>query len=146
MKGAYEGRTIANDMVDGCADVVGRETAVKAVRALCRHFGGSLIYIPIAKTTGDTIGEMRGVLCGAAGGRDGERILAKLMALFGAQQLYVPMEKSAFREEFAREIYGRSGGDKEKIRDLCREYGMSFTHIYRLWHKGRKLYMRREEK
>ena len=139
MKGAYGGRTIADDMMDGCAGIVDKESAVKAIRAICRYFGGALIYMPAYKSSGDMIEEMRGVLYDAAGERSGECILSKLMALLGGQQIYVPMEKNAFRKELAHEIYKRYG--KEKIRDLCRDYAMSFVQIYRLWYEGRKLYI-----
>ena len=125
-------------MINGCADIVDRKTATKAVRIICRYFGGSLVYVPIKKTNGGMINEMHEALCDTVGDRDGKLILKKIMALFGGHQLYVPMEKSAFNKEIAREIHERLY--KEKTRDLCREYAISFTQVYRLFYKGRKLY------
>jgi Mor family transcriptional regulator len=133
----YDGRTVIADMIEGCAGLVEKTVAIKAMRAVCRYFGGQLIYIPAAKTTGDTTRELRGVLVDEVGDTSGEKILDKIMALFGGFQIYIPMEKGAFREIIAREIYERYDNDKEKIRDLCREYGMSFVQVYRLWAEGR---------
>ena len=138
MASRYEGRSITDDMAEGCAGIAGKATAVKAVRALCRYFGGSLIYMPIRASNGQTAGEMRGVLADAVGGNDAERILAKLMALFGGYQLYMPLEKNVFKKELALEIFERLDGEKEKVRDLCREYGISFNQVYRLWKIGQK--------
>jgi Mor family transcriptional regulator len=134
----YDSRTIIDDMIDGCCDVVGRDAAIKGIRAVCRYFGGTPLYIPVSKTTGDTIEEFHGVLCDAVGDHDADVMMDKIMSLFGHHQIYIPMEKKAFQEVIAHEIYERYGGNKENMRDLCREYGMSFTQIYRLWKKGRK--------
>jgi len=135
---AYDDRTFIADMVEGCERLVGRSDAVKGLRAVCRYFGGQLLYIPLAKTTGDTIMELRGVLADAVGDAAGEKILDKIMSHYGGVQLYIPMERGAFREVIAREIYERYDGKKEKIRDICREYGMSFVQVYRLWTEGRE--------
>ena len=140
MSVAYDGRTIADDMVDMCAGIVDKDTAVKAVRAACRYFGGALVYIPAVKTTGSFMEEIHGVLCDAVGDRDGDLILMKLIALYGGLQLYMPMEKNAFRKEIAQEIFDRYASGKDKIRDLCRDYAMSFVQVYRLWYEGRKLH------
>jgi Mor family transcriptional regulator len=137
-KSAYDGRTIIDDLVDGCADVVDHDTAVKGTRAICRCFGGSLIYIPGNKTTGAVIRELYGVLCEAIGDHDADRMLKKIMALFGGNQVYIPREGWAFREVISYEIYERYGEKKETMRTLCRDYGLSFTAIYRLWKQGRK--------
>ena len=134
---AYDGRTVIADMVEGCAGLVEHPIAIKALRAVCRYFGGQLIYIPMTKTTGDTTGELHGVLVDAVGDAAGEKILDKIMTLFGGVQIYIPMERGAFRDVIAREIYERYDGNKARIRDLCREYGMSFVQVYRLWAEGR---------
>ena len=134
---AYDGRTVIADMIEGCTGLVGKPVAVKAMRAVCRYFGGQLIYIPVTKTTGDTTGELRGVLVDAVGDAAGEKILDKIMSLFGGVQIYIPMEKGAFRDIIAGEIFERYDNDKKKVRDLCREYGISFAQVYRLWIEGR---------
>ncbi|MDR3247164.1 MAG: hypothetical protein LBT39_00125 [Treponema sp.] len=133
----YDGRTIVSDMIDGCGDVVKKPVAIKAIRAVCKYFGGQLLYIPRNKTSGATTGELLGCICDAVGYGDGEKILEKLMALYGGTQIYVPMEKGAFRSIIAREIYERYDNNNESIRDLCRDYQMSFTQVYRLWVEGR---------
>jgi len=135
---AYDGRTVIADMVEGCTGLVEHSVAIKAMRAVCHYFGGQLIYIPMTKTTGNTTGELRGVLADAVGDGDGEKILEKIMALFGGAQLYIPMERGAFRDIIAREIFERYDNNKAKIRDLCREYNMSFAQVYRLWGEGQE--------
>jgi len=134
---AYDGRTVISDMIDACTGFVEHSVVIRALRAVCRYFGGQLIYIPMTKTTGDTTRELRGVLADEVGDRDGGKILDKIIFLLGGSQIYIPMEKGAFREIIAREIYERYDNNKEKIRDLCREYGMSFVQVYRLWAEGR---------
>jgi Mor family transcriptional regulator len=129
--------TIADEMVFCCTDAVDRKTAIAGIRAVCRYFGGQLLYMPIRKTSGEAATELRLVLCDAVGDIAADRIMGKLMALYGGNQLYIPMEKNAFRRIIAREIFERYDGNKEKIRDLCREYGMSFSQVYRLWIEGR---------
>ena len=133
----YGDRTIIADMIESCAGLVGQPVAVKALRAVCRYFGGQLIYIPVSKTNGDTTKELHGILIDEVGEVYGERILKKIMALYGGYQIYIPMEKKAFKDIIACEIYERYDNDKNKIRDLCREYGISFTQVYRLWLAGR---------
>jgi len=137
MTGAYEGRTIIADMLEACTPLVEKSVVIKALRAVCRYFGGQLIYIPVNKTTGDTTKELWGVLADSVGDGTAEKILEKIMTLFGGLQIYIPMERGAFRDIIAREIYERYDGSQEKIRDLCREYNMSFTQVYRLWAEGR---------
>ena len=137
MKSNYDGRSIVADMIESCSDVVEKASAIKGIRDICKFFGGQLVYLAKSKTDGDTTNELRGILHDAVGERDGERMLKKLMATFGGYQIYIPMEKNAFREIIAREIYDRYDGTNAKIKDLCREYGLSFTKVYRLWAEGR---------
>jgi Mor family transcriptional regulator len=122
-------------MIDGCAAVVSRDTAIKAIREICRYFGGQYIYIPLYKTTGKTTEELHGVLRDSAGDPDAGLMLEKLMALFGGYQVYIPIEKSAFRKTIACEIYERYGN--EPLGDLCREYNMTFNTVYQFYHEGR---------
>jgi Mor family transcriptional regulator len=137
MTGNYDGRTVVADMIEGCAAVVDRAAAVKGVRELCRYFGGQLVYVPAGKRDSDVVKELCGVLRDAVGEEDGLKMAGKITAMFGGSQIYVPMEKMAFRQIIAREIYERYDGAGGKLRDLCREYGVSFTTVYRLFHKGR---------
>jgi Mor family transcriptional regulator len=133
----HDGRTIAADMIGECGAVVGRDVAVRAIRELCRHFGGQLVYIPVHKTTGKTTEELHGVLRDAAGDRDAALMLEKLMTLYGGCQIYIPMEKKAFHRLIALEIYGKFDGITKTIGDICREYGMSFNTVYKFYYEGR---------
>jgi Mor family transcriptional regulator len=133
----YDGRSIVIDMIEGCGEVVDRDAAMKAIRELCRYFGGQLVYIPVHKTTGKTTEELHGVLRDAVGDREAGLILEKIMALFGGYQIYIPMEKKAFHQLIVQEIYEKYDGINKTIGDLCREYGMSFNTIYNFYHEGR---------
>ena len=129
--------TIAGEMIFSCTDAVDEKTAITGIRAICRYYGGQLLYIPMKKTTGETTKELWFVLCDAVGDLAADKLLDKLMTLYGGNQVYIPMEKNAFRRVIAREIFERYDGDKEKLKDICREYSISFTHVYRLWLEGR---------
>ena len=109
---------------------VERERALRALRALSSWFGGQLVYIPQQKRTQSRIGqEIYGVLADAVGDADAERF-------YGGVQWYIPVEKTAFRKQIAQEIAQRYNGSVDSMRDLCREYGMSFNQMYRLYHEG----------
>jgi Mor family transcriptional regulator len=129
--------SIVLDMIEGCSAVVDRSAAVKAIREVCRYFGGQYVYIPLRKTTGKTTEELHGLLRDAVGDADAGRILEKLMSLYGGYQIYIPMEKKAFRPLIVQEIYKKYDGINTTIGDLCREYGMSFTAVYKFYHEGR---------
>jgi len=130
---SYDSRTIITDVLDSCNGYVEQSVVIRALRAVCRYFGGQLIYIPKTKTTGDTTRELQGVIEDEVGYADGEKILEKIMSMLGGYQVYIPMEKGAFREIIAQEIYE---ADTAKRGDLCRKYGISFNQVYKLWHKG----------
>jgi len=128
---------LANDLILSCAKGgVSSETAQKAVRALCRHYGGQMLYIPSKKEDGISAENLRSVLADAVGDSDAEKILGRVMALYGSLQLYIPMEKTAFRKVIALEIYERYNNDAGSMNDLARSYGISFTLAYRLWKMG----------
>ena len=134
---AYDGRSIAADMIEGCGAVADHAVAVKAIREVCRHFGGQYIYIPVHKDTGKTTKELHGLLRDAAGDPGADLMLAKLVALYGGQQVYIPMEKKAFRRMIALEIYEKFDGTANTLGDMCREYNISFNTVYRLYYEGR---------
>jgi Mor family transcriptional regulator len=130
-----EDLNLVREMVRAASGVVERDAAINGVRALCREFGGQQLYIPRdngAKSTED----LRGILSDAVDGADAEKIIAVFTALFGGFQHYIPMEKKAFRDVIAHEIYVKYG--TIKMRELCREYDMSFSQVYRLWHEARE--------
>jgi Mor family transcriptional regulator len=140
----HEDMTIAGDIIEVCRATVDRAVAVKAVRELCRYFGGQLVYIPVRKISGDTTKELLGVLRDAAGEADADRILAKLMVLYGGHQIYIPMERTAFRNLIACEVFERYDGNTATIGDICREYGFSFNTLYTLYYEGREIKLQKE--
>jgi Mor family transcriptional regulator len=136
MANNYEDRSLALDMIDGCAMVVDRPTAIKGIREVCRYFGGQILYIPMSKTTGKTTEELGGILRDTVGDYAGDRMLKKLMALFGGRQVYIPMEQRAFHHMIVREIYDRYDGTGESRGALCREYHMSANTVYRFYREA----------
>jgi len=126
---------LAQDLILTCTGGgVSSETAQKAVRAICRYFGGQMVYIPAKKENGSSAGNLRGVITDAVGDLDAEKILGRIMALYGSLQLYIPMERAAFRKTIALEIYERYDGTG--MNDLAREYGISTNTAYKLWREG----------
>jgi Mor family transcriptional regulator len=129
---------LADDMIILCSTAVGSEDAQKGVRALCRYFGGQMIYVPLRDDAGESAEKIRGVLADAAGDKAARRMLDKLMMRFGGMQVYIPLERCAFKKIIALEIYERYNGKGMSINDLAREYNISFNYAYTLWHKGRR--------
>jgi len=109
---------------------VSSQTSQRAIRALCRHYGGTRPYVREGNA------EMRGVLADAVGDAAAEHIMGRIVALYGGTQVYFP--RDAFRMTIALEIYERLGKDGTTMSDLAREYGISDSHGYRLWREGRK--------
>jgi Mor family transcriptional regulator len=129
---------LVEDLVLSCAgEGISVETAQKAIRALCRYYGGQMIYIPVKKKDGTSAGNLRRVITDAAGDSAAEKIVGKIMRMYGNMQLYIPLERCAFRTIIALEIYERYGKDGVTMNDLAREYNISFTFAYNLWKKGR---------
>jgi len=132
-------RRLVEDLILSCAGGdVSSETAQKAVRAICRYFGGQLVYIPGRKANGTSAESLRGVIADAVGDRHAEKILEKIMALYGRIQLYIPQENKAFRKTIALEIYERHGREGISMNDLARDYRISFALAYELWKEGRR--------
>jgi Mor family transcriptional regulator len=80
----------------------------------------------------------RYILADAVGDSAAEKILGKIMSLYGNMQLYIPFERTAFRKIIALEIYERYGKDGNNMNDLARYYGISFTLAYNLWKLGQR--------
>jgi Mor family transcriptional regulator len=128
---------LAEDLILSCTGgEVSSETAQKAVRALCRYYGGQMMYIPAHKDNGAAAEKLRSVIADAAGDHAAEKILGRIMALYGNMQIYIPMEGPAFRKITALEIYARSENGVS-MNDLAREYRISAAYAYELWKKGR---------
>jgi len=130
---------LVEDLILACTgEGVSSETAQKAIRALCRYYGGQMIYVPGKKETGTSAENLRGILADAVGDSPAKKILGKIMALYGTMQLYIPFERTAFRKTIALEIYERYGNDESNMNDLARYYGISFTLAYNLWKLGQR--------
>lgn len=129
---------LVEEMIFACTEATGnRNTAIRGVRAICKWFGGQLVYIPRTKIEGTKNSEkMRSILYDAVGEKDAEKMLKHLITFFGGVQLYIPIEQRAFKKEIAEEIYAQYDGTQDSMRNLCREYGISFAQVYRLWSKG----------
>jgi Mor family transcriptional regulator len=130
---------LVNDLILSCSrGGVSPQAAQKAIRALCRHYGGQMLYIPAKKDDGASAENLRSVLADAVGGSDAEKILSRIMGLYGNMQLYFPLERTAFRKTIALEIFARCGSGGCTMNDLAREYGISAMHGYRLWRIGQQ--------
>jgi len=131
--------SLAEDLILACAGgTVSSRAAQQAIRALCRHYGGLMVYVPAKKEDGRSAEKLRGVIADAVGEAAADEIVAKIMRLYGNMQIYFPMEKNAFRKVISLEIFERSGKDNVTMDDLAREYGISFTQAYRLWQHGQR--------
>jgi Mor family transcriptional regulator len=129
---------LAEDLILSCTGKgVATETAQKAVRALCRYYGGQMAYIPAKKKDGALAENLRRVIADAAGEHDAEKILDRLMTLYGGMQVYFPLERCAFKMITALEIYHRYGKNGVTMNDLAREYNISAAHAGFLWKLGR---------
>jgi len=130
---------LVQDLILTCTgEGVSSETAQKAIRALCRYYGGQMVYIPEKKENGISAERLRGILADAVGDSAAEKILGKIMALYGTMQLYIPFERTAFRKTIALEIFERYGNDENSINDFARHYNISFATAYRYWKIGQR--------
>ena len=130
---------LAEDLILSCTgNGVSSETAQKAVRALCRRFGGLMVYIPSRKKGGTSAENLRRAIMDAVGEHAAEKIVDKIMALYGSMQIYIPLERCAYKKIMALEIYERNGKNGVTIKELAREYNISGDHAYKLWKKGQR--------
>ena len=138
---------LAKEMVASCSVRLGageHETAVKGIRAICQYYGGQMIFLPkFKRDNSKTAEQVFGILSDAVGDGTAEKMLEVLMSQFGGVQLYIPQEARAFRDEVAKEIYEKYDGTDESRGELCREYKITFTQIYRL--RERALELMRED-
>ncbi|MDR0322350.1 MAG: hypothetical protein LBI28_12685 [Treponema sp.] len=130
--------TLAEDMIILCSSAVGEQTAQRGIRALCRYFGGQMVFFPAKKDSGRSAEKIRGVLADAVGDKPAQEMLDKLMFRFGGLQIYVPLERCAFRKIISLEIYERNFSQGVSINTLAREYNISFTFAYTLWREGNR--------
>lgn len=144
MKNTMRKHNFVSDMINVCSRIVDPATAKRGVRSLCRYFGGQLIYVPLNKADGESAKRVRGVLADEVGDADAEKVLERLMTFYGGMQIYIPLEKTGFKRDIALEIYEKYKGGGEGMSKLCREYNMTYTQVYRLWHDAAAI--KREER
>lgn len=137
--------SIKDDLIAACEQASGnRETAIKAVRVLFREFGGAPFYIAQKLNTTNAAN----ILSLFKKVTDTQTALAmreKVMTLLGGHIYYIPLEKRAFKDEIALEIYLTYDGTIQSMRSICKEKRMSFNHVYNLWKIGQKLYRKQQE-
>jgi Mor family transcriptional regulator len=134
MKGLMQNHILVKDMTGSLACVIGPESAKRGIRALCRYFGGQLLYIPASKTDGESAEKIRGIIADEIGDADAEKILEKFMAFYGGLQIYIPLERTGFKEDISKEIYEKYDGTQKSMNELCRHYNLSFAQVYRCVH------------
>jgi Mor family transcriptional regulator len=130
--------SFAQDLILLCSRVVGEEHAQKGIRALCRYYGGQLIYIPVRDRAGVSAQKIKRILEDATTDTAAQAMLEKLMFCYGGLQLYIPFEHSSFRKVIALEIYELCGTEGRTMQDVAREYGISGSHAYALWKEGHR--------
>lgn len=64
------------------------------------------------------------------------KVVRQLTKDFGGGQVYIPLEKFAFKEAFEREVYEKFNGCN--IRELSREYNISKNTVRRIIKDERK--------
>jgi Mor family transcriptional regulator len=139
-------QNIMLDIVNACHGYLDKNTAVKGVRNLCRYFGGGMYYIPIKRKDGRCITEIRDTLSEAIGERGANIIIDKMMVMLGGLNIYIPLEISAFKDVIAEEIYRRNAYENTSMREIFKDYGISFNMAYILWKKGRRIKLNKEMK
>jgi Mor family transcriptional regulator len=130
--------SIIEDLIITCAGRgVKSKDAQKAIRAICRYFGGQMIYIPLKKEQGVSGENLRGIIADSTNDGIAQAVLEKIMMRYGGLQLYIPLERCAFRKIIALEIFKEYGSAKGiTMNDLARRYNISFVHAYKLWREG----------
>jgi Mor family transcriptional regulator len=124
-------------MILVCSQAVGAESAQQGIRALCRYFGGQMIYIPVRDKGGVSAQKIHGILAEATTDTVASIMLEKLMFCYGGLQCYIPLERCAFHKTIALEMYRRYDQRALPMNDLARQYNISAHHAYALWKIGR---------
>jgi Mor family transcriptional regulator len=129
---------LVEDLILSCAgEGIASETVQKAIRALCRYYGGQMIYIPVKEENGTSAEKLRIAMMDAVDEGSARTLLARIMRLYGGMQVYIPLERCAFRTTIALEIYERYDQRVLPMTALAREYNISANYAYVLWKRGR---------
>ena len=133
------GSALVEDLILSCTGGgVTSEDAQKAVRALCRYYGGQTVYIPARKNGGVSAENLHSVVMCEVSGDAAEKIVDSIMTLYGSMQIYIPLERCAYKKIMALEIYERNSKNGVAIKDLAREYNISGNYAYKLWKQGQR--------
>lgn len=124
------------DMVHELVDT--RTEAIRVVRSILRLYGGQLLYLPRSLRESKHVQRLLAAISDEIGDGLAEKVLIRLMKVFGGSQLYLPLEHVAFRDEIADEIFHRYDGSGDRLSELCIEFAISFTQVYRLFHHGKQ--------
>ena len=57
-----------------------------------------------------------------------KKVARQVMRDFGGSQIYIPLERSAFKEDIENEMYEMYNG--ANISEIARKYSCSFTTVY----------------
>jgi Mor family transcriptional regulator len=138
MKRTLQNHVFVRDMIEICSVSVGRAMAITGVRALCRYFGGQMEYIPAKQSKGMAAEKLRGVLSDATSDAIAEKMLERIMQIYGGLQVYFPLERCGFKHEIALEIFL---SDSASLHDgtFSRKYGIAENTAYKLWHEGQRI-------
>jgi Mor family transcriptional regulator len=132
------GSALVEDLVLSCTgEGVSPEDAQIAARAMCRYYGGMMIYVPAKKEAGASAENLRRVIADAAGDRVAGAVVSRMMKIYGGLQIYIPLERCAFKKIIALEIYTRREKGGISMKDLAREYNITVNTVYILWKRGR---------
>lgn len=145
MKETMENHPFVGDMIGTLSCLIDPDSAKRGIRALCRYFGGQLLYVPRNKADGKSAERIRGVLADEIGDADAEKILEKFMAFYGGIQMYIPLERTGFKKDVSLDIYEKYTGTHESMNELCRLYNLSFAQVYRCVHNVIKMKRRERE-
>jgi Mor family transcriptional regulator len=141
-----ENHILVKDMIGSLSCLINPDSAKRGIRALCRYFGGQLLYVPLNKADGESAEKIRGIIADEIGDADAEKILEKFMAFYGGIQVYIPLERTGFKEDISREIYEKYDGTHESMNELCRHYNLSFAQVYRCVHNAMEIKRRERER
>ncbi len=136
---------LMHSMIQDCTERgLEKCTALKAMRALSVYFGGQQLYIPQRFDSSSLADEIRGVMADEVGDAAADRICDILGKFYGGVLWYVPLERTGFREEIAKEILTGYDGTTASMRELCRRYNITYNTVYRFYYEAQNKKLQKE--
>jgi Mor family transcriptional regulator len=68
------------------------------------------------------------------------------MAFYGGLRVYIPLERTGFKEDISKEICEKHDGAHESMNELCRHCNLSFAQVYRCVHNAMERKRRERER